>query len=62
MTEITSENNLRLQVEEIVLDYTEQCQQHTHCIRNVLDDIIKKCPRQLREIVRCDYNNNVTHK
>ena len=39
-TEITSEDNLPLQVEEIVLDDTEQCQKHTHFIRNLLDDII----------------------
>ena len=36
-TEITSEDNLPLQVEEIVLEDTEQCQQHTHFIRNLLD-------------------------
>ena len=39
-TEITSEDNLPFQVEEIVLDDTEQCQKHTHFIRNLLDDII----------------------
>ena len=39
-TEITSEENLPLQVEKIVLDDTEQCQQHSHFIRNFLDDII----------------------
>ena len=40
ITEITSEDNLPLQVEEIVLDNTEQCQQNTHFIRNLLDDTI----------------------
>ena len=39
-TEITSEDNLLLQVEETVLDDTEQCQKHTHFIKNFLDDII----------------------
>ena len=39
-TEITSEDNLLLQVEEIVLDDTEQCEQNTHFMRNLLDDII----------------------
>ena len=34
-TEITFEDNLPLQVEEIVLDDIEQCQQHTHFIRNL---------------------------
>ena len=37
---ITSEDNLPLQVEKIVLDDTGQCQKHTHFIRNLLDDII----------------------
>ena len=37
---ITSEDNLPFQVEEIVFDDTEQCQKHTHFIRNLLDDII----------------------
>ena len=39
-TKITSEYNLPLQVEEITLDDTEQCQQNTHFIRNLLDNII----------------------
>ena len=39
-TETTSENNLPFQVEEIVLNDTEQCQQNTHFIRSLLDDII----------------------
>ena len=39
-TKITSEDNIPFQLEEIVLDNTEQCQKHTHFIRNVLDDII----------------------
>ena len=39
-TEITSEDNLPSQVKEIVLDDTQQCQQNTHFIRNLLDDII----------------------
>ena len=39
-TKITSEDNLPLQVEETVLGDTEQCQQNTHFIRNLLDDII----------------------
>ena len=39
-TEIASENNLPFQVEEIVLNDTEQCQQNTHFIRSLLDDII----------------------
>ena len=38
-TEITSEDNLSLQVKEIVLDDTKKCQQNTHFIRNLLDDI-----------------------
>ena len=38
--EITSEDNLPLQVEEIVLDNTEQSQQRTLFIRNLLDHII----------------------
>ena len=29
-----------LQVEEVVLDDTEQCQQNTHFIKKLLDDII----------------------
>ena len=40
ITEITSEDNLPLQVEEIVLDNTEQCQQNTYFIRNLLNDTI----------------------
>ena len=39
-TEITFEDNLPLQVEEIVLDDIEQCQQHTHFIRNLSEHII----------------------
>ena len=39
-TEITSKNNLPSQMEEIISDDTEQCQQNTHFIRNLLDDII----------------------
>ena len=46
-TKITSENNLPLQVEEIVLDDTEQCQQNTHFVRNLLDDIINNAPGNL---------------
>ena len=40
ITEISSEDNLPLQVEEIILDDTQQCQQNTHFIRILLDDII----------------------
>ena len=39
-TEITSDDNLPSQVEEIILDDTEQCQQNTHFIRILLDGII----------------------
>ena len=39
-TEITSEDNLPSQVQEIVLDDTQQCKQNTHLIRNLLDEII----------------------
>ena len=39
-TEITSEDNLPFQVEEIILEDTEQCQHNTHFIRNLLDEII----------------------
>ena len=39
-TEISSEDNLPLQVEEIMLDDTQQCQQNTHFIRILLDEII----------------------
>ena len=39
-TEITSEDNLPSQVQEIVLDDTQQCKQNTHVIRNLLDEII----------------------
>ena len=39
-TEISSEDNLPSQVEEIILDDTQQCQQNTHFIRILLDDII----------------------
>ena len=39
-TEISSEDNLPSQVEEIMLDDTQQCQQNTHFIRILLDDII----------------------
>ena len=39
-TEITSEDNLPLQVDEIVIGDTEQSQQNTLFIRNLLDDII----------------------
>ena len=39
-TEITSEDNRLSQVQEIALDDTQQCQQNTHFIRNLLDDII----------------------
>ena len=38
-TKITSENNLPFQVEEIVLDDIEQCQQNTHFVRNFLNDL-----------------------
>ena len=43
-TEITAEDNLPFQVEEIVLDNTEQCQLNTYFITNLLDDITKKLP------------------
>ena len=39
-TEIPSEENLLSQVEEIILDDTLQCQQNTHFISILLDDII----------------------
>ena len=39
-TEITPKVNLPMQVEEIVLHDTEQCQQNTDFIRNLLDGII----------------------
>ena len=38
--EIPSEENLLSQVEEIILDDTLQCQQNTHFISILLDDII----------------------
>ena len=38
-TEVISEDNLSLQVKEIVLNGTEQCQQNTHFIRNFLGDM-----------------------
>ena len=34
-------------MEEIVLDDTEQCQQNTHFIRNLLDDSITNAPGNL---------------
>ena len=39
-TEISSEDNLLSQVEETILGDTQQCQQNTHFIRNLLNDII----------------------
>ena len=39
-TEITSKDNLPLQIEEFILDDTDQCQKNTHFIKNLLDDII----------------------
>ena len=39
-TEITSEDNLLSLVEEIILENTQQCEQNTHFIRILLDDII----------------------
>ena len=48
-TDIMSENNLPLQVEEIVLDDTEQCHQNTDFIRNLLDDIIKNALGNLKK-------------
>ena len=39
-TEITSEDNLLLQVEETILDDIQQCQQNTHLIGILLDDIL----------------------
>ena len=39
-TEITSDDKLPSQVEEIILDDTEQCQQNIQFIRILLDDII----------------------
>ena len=48
-TEIASENNLPFQVEEIVLNDTEQCQQNTHFIRSLLDDIINNAPGNLEK-------------
>ena len=38
--EISSRDNLPSQVEEIILDDTQQCQQNTHFIRILLDEII----------------------
>ena len=40
-TEITSKDNLLLQVEEAILDDIPQCQQNTHLIGILLDDILK---------------------
>ena len=40
ITEISSEDNLPLQMEEIILDDTQQWQQNTQFIRILLDDII----------------------
>ena len=48
-TEITSKNNLPLRVEEILLDDTEQCQQNTHFIRNLLDSIINNALGNLQK-------------
>ena len=47
--EITSENNLTLQVKEIIIDDTEQCQQNTHFIRNLLDDIVNNVQGNLEK-------------
>ena len=49
-------------MEEIVLDKTEQCQKHTHFIRNLLDDIINNALGNLEKssdatkITTCDAN------
>ena len=49
-------------MEEIVLDNSEQCQKHTHLIRNVLDDIINNALDNLgkssdaTEITTCHTN------
>ena len=49
-TEITSKNNLPSQMEEIISDDTEQCQQNTHFIRNLLDDIINNALGNLQNL------------
>ena len=46
---ITSENNLSLQLEEMVLDNTEQCQKKTHFIKILLDDIVNIALRNLEK-------------
>ena len=38
-TEITSEDNMPWQVEEIIIDETQKCQHNTHFIRNLLDEL-----------------------
>ena len=48
-TEITSEDNLPLQVEEIVSEDTEQSQQRTLFIRNLLDHIINNALSNLEK-------------
>ena len=40
ISKISSQDNLPLQLEEIILDDTQQCQQNTHFISILLDDII----------------------
>ena len=40
ISKISSQDNLPLQLEEIILDDTQQCQQNTHFIRILLDEII----------------------
>ena len=48
-TEITSEDNLLLQVEETILDDIQQCQQNTHLIGILLDDILNNVLGNLDE-------------
>ena len=53
-TEITSGENLPLQVEEIVLDDTEQGYWIKIPHKKFVRWHNKQCPTQLREILRCD--------
>ena len=57
-TEIYSEDSLPSQVEEIILDDTQQCQQNTHFIRILLDDIINNALCNLDK----SKNKNSSHK
>ena len=57
-TEISSEDNLPSQVEEIILDDTQQCQQNTHFIRILLDDTINNALCNLDK----SKNKNSSHK